>query len=461
MLTREHILILLCLLFPLQAMAQGESLGHRLGKVSGVTDADCTAAESKKALGLFDLFALAVKHAETLKIEEETVKQAEASKLGAIGSYLPHLSLKGTISLPHDSDAKNAVSSMKNGLFLYAKQPLLTGLEEWSGIAGSKHSVLRSTYLLHQAASTLLYDVAVGYFSVKLLEKTLASRKAMLALYGKNLAELKHRVALGKSRQSELLKMSSQVYRLEAGIKSLDQQLASARLGLSAVIGVPLSGRELQEIGMLPGPPAKNDSIEVMIKERWDVKAAEEEVKLADTNLMGAIGGHLPSLYIEGAYRIYQADKYGADYYIGLGAELPIFSGFTAHAKIKEARSILRQSELRLSRIRRYAAKDIIDAYSNWEATTQELAAYQKAYKSAQEASKASLADYQLNLVTVIDVIASLSALETAREEYDRVQLQCSLDRILLGIALNEFPGEGIRILKSAGSVETIDKVDK
>jgi hypothetical protein len=60
------------------------------------------------------------------------------------------------------------------------------------------------------------------------------------------------------------------------------------------------------------------------------------------------------------------------------------------------------------------------------------------------------LAEYRLNLTSILDVLTALSALQTARDDYERIVLQHRINRIRLGVATNEFSGDGIHSLKKA-----------
>jgi hypothetical protein len=56
--------------------------------------------------------------------------------------------------------------------------------------------------------------------------------------------------------------------------------------------------------------------------------------------------------------------------------------------------------------------------------------------------------EYRLNLVTILDVITSLQSLQDDRNDYEKTILQHKLNRIQLGIAINEFTGKNINLLK-------------
>ncbi len=450
--TRYFAPILIALLAASALFAGGKEIAPSLRQACGITDEDCRSAEKKSTVGLFDLYALAVRNTEKMQIERENVIQAEARRDQAIGSFFPKISLRATKALPNNDYGQNFSPGFRTGVLLYGRQPIITGLDEWSRLKGAKHDIRLRNYTLCYTATRLLYDIAYGYYNVLQISTSLESRNEVLKLYTKNLQELQRRVSLGKSRQSEVLRTRSQIFKIEAEIRSLTNELERARLLLATLTGVPMEGREIRGIADIPAPADIRAKVKTLVDARWDIRAASEEVKYSEAQLLAAKGGHLPSLYLEGAYRLYQPNATGPDYYFGLGAEIPIFSGGAVSAKIRESESALRQSELRLNNARRTAEQDIVDSYQSWETSGQEEEAYRRAYLAAKENYQTSLNDYRYNLVTILDVITSLTSLQGAQDDYARIMLQHRLNRVRLGIATSEFSGEGIRILRQDGT---------
>lgn len=222
-----------------------------------------------------------------------------------------------------------------------------------------------------------------------------------------------------------------------------------------------------------------------IVENRWDVKVAKAQMEYAKSGVLAAYGLHLPSVYFEGNYFLYQGQQSKTsqwksslqngislnsmssggtgwlsnylnggkptrtrDYYFSLGAEMPIFGGDITFAKVREANSIKRQADLNLSQTMRFARQDVIDSFQIWESSKIEIEAYRKALASAEENYRVVTGEYRLNLVTILDVLTTLTALQSAKEDYERAQLQFKLNRIKLGIAANEFSGGRIRALK-------------
>ncbi len=421
-------------------------LNALISEATGVTAGDVDKAEGKKTLTLFDAYALTLGNAEKIAISVEEYAQSLARRWQALGAFLPRVSLKAQKMYP-DNEPSNRTTYYGTGVSLYGRQPIVTGLDEWALFSYARHDKLLKKIRLSETASDLLLDVARSYYRLLQVEKGLKNREEMAGHYRRMLGELNRRVALGRSRKSEVLRTRSQISKLEAEIKSQKNELARARLEFNVVTGIP------PDVTLDENEPTSTDFSgeegDAMAR-RWDVKAAAREIELARARLLAARGGHLPSVYLEGSYKLYQKhDMGGRDYFFALGAELPLFSGGIVSARVEEAESMVKQAKLRDSLVRRSARKDIVDALQSYESSKNEMAAYKEALDSAVNNYAVTLNEYRLNLVTILDVLTSLTFMQSARDDYDRVMLQHRYNRVRLGVATGEFNGNGIGALRT------------
>ncbi len=435
----------LCLIPLISATAFSGEPVNILLRASGITEKDIRSSRGKEGLNLFNVFALSIRHNNPLMVKKEEITIAEARKDQAFGSFLPGISLKGSYNYPD----RNRYSSLQSNVYLYARQSILTGLNEISAYRGYRSEIKQRKFELSQYINLLLDDVSMNFYRVSIIMTNLESKKHILGLYHNVLRELQRRVVLGRSRRSEVLRINSEIYSLQSVIKGYETDLASARLSLASLTGIPVdavlvTGHTLKD----PADPGK--TLKKIIDKRWDVMAAREAVKAADNRVLAARGQHLPNIYIEGAYVLYTKKRTGKDYYASLGAELPLFSGGMVSARIREEKSALKQAELKLAETVKNAGRDITDAYQTWKNSWSEMEAYRLAYVSAENNYNVIMNEYRLNLVTIIDVFNALTTLSSAKQAYEDSRLRLSYNRIRLGIELNEFTGKGIAKLKNS-----------
>ena len=412
---------------------------------ANITGSDIERAGSRNVLSLFDLYALSVANTERLAIEGENNKRAEARHDGAFGAFLPKLSLRMYKTLPEPGSGSNFPP--RSNINLYARQNLITGLDEYTNYKGTAAEQRMRGYTLQHEAGRLLYDVSAAYLYALRVQKSLGAKQNIRDNYSAISAEIDKRVRLGRSRRSELLMVQSRIYTLDAEITSLTNELSRATNALRTLTGIS-NNALFEEDPVIPEPRYMSLDPASLAAKRYDIKAKTEETHIAKSATLAARGGHLPDVYLEGSYRLYQKNMNGQDYYAGLGATLPLFNGGMTSAAVREAESAERQTGLALSQARKNAEREIRDAFTSYLGTLAEKESYKKALDMAEQNYGSVLGEYRLSLVSILDVLNALTELEDARDALDAVTLDHTLSRITLGVSCAEFSGQGMQSLR-------------
>lgn len=447
---KKILFIFLAVNFAVSSFSAEKHFDILVRSATGISDQDLNAALSAPELTLFDAYALSVRNTETFKIEAEKTVQADARKDQAIGGILPKFSLRGNYAFP-DASGINAPSTQHSAINLYGRQPITTGLDEWTKISRTKSELKLSEYeLKYYAGRSLLELTSVFYKNIQ-LEKGINNRKELLSLYNKTLGELQRRYAIGRSRESEQLRTKSEIYKLEASMKSLEKDLATARIVLTTLIDKK-GAYKLNEGNPIREPEITEKNIRSIAVKRWDVQAAKEGVDAAKANFTAAWGGHIPTVYLEGYLRLYSDMSSNVTAYGSLGFEVPIYNGGITAAKTKEAESMLRQADLKYKKTLRTAEQDIIDAIQNYRNSVESVKSYKYAMDTVKKNYYSIMNEYRLNLVTILDVLTAMTNLQLSMDDFEKAELQNRIDRVWLGVAINEFPGIGIKMLKNNGN---------
>ncbi len=450
---KKYILTLLFIIMfisDLYSVTNYDSESQLLRASSGINEDDIKIVNGKTELSLFDTFAKAVYNTERLKIVGESYFQAKARKDQAFGAFLPYISLQGMYVLPTSLTGSSPAgfSGTNTGISVYARQNILTGLNEWGNYKGAGEDMNHSRTQMISNASILLLDVSSAFYNTLTFDHALSNSVEILNLYNRMREEQKRRVNLGRSRPSDLLRIDTQIFQLEAQIKETKNQLDSAKLTLATLAGIT-GNFKIEDRHNLPDLADIISHADEYAAKRIDVKAAKEDLERADTRLTAAMGGYLPNIYAQGAYSLASRSKSGNDYYAGLGVELPIFSGGIVNGKIREAESVKKQAELALSTVRRTALQDIVNAAKSYESSRNEIDAFKKALNAAQRNYQSVTEDYRRDRVTILDVLTSLTTLQSAKNDYEKAGLKCRFNRIWLGVAISEFNGDNIHLLNN------------
>ena len=282
--TPAVIALVLLLVVPVWAGTERKTDGL-LMQATGITREDVHGVSTKESLDLFDVYVMAVSGTERMAIEGEYALQADARRRQALGLFLPKISLKATKTLTEVD--RTTPSTQRSMVSLYARQNLLTGLDEYASFRGSAAEQRFRRYLLNDSAGKLLQEMATVYLRALQIERTLKNREKTLDHYRGVAAELRRRVAVGRSRQSELLRTNSQIFKIQAEIESLQSAYVQARSLLTVISGVPRERRLVEEVCLPPAPEVPEDMTK-LVESRYDVRAALEELEISRTRLLAA-----------------------------------------------------------------------------------------------------------------------------------------------------------------------------
>ena len=276
--------------------------------------------------------------------------------------------------------------------------------------------------------------MAKAYYIVLELEAEMRIQKSILSTLAKRWIELKERVALGQSRESEFLSTESEVASTKAKQEKLKGQIEAARDMLGFLVGKKLTEKLIDEFSTPQSVPSLA-TYQTMLVNRADLKAAVAETKLARGQLNYNKGELFPDLDVTGNYYPYRTG-YQEDikWDVNFTMSVPLFSAST-YGNIKEASAELKQTKLKEQESNRTAILELTQAYHHFFASQAESKALKIAEKKA-EAHYISLEkEYRLNGVNNLDVLQGLQEWQERRIQFNLAFFQTKLYYLDLLIA--------------------------
>jgi outer membrane protein len=388
------------------------------------------------ALTLDDCFQAALQRSEILADQKELVIQAEEHYQQARGSVLP--TVTGIASYLRQDDSQ---LSPANAAFfpaeqqvaeIRATQPLFRGFREFAALREAKKIISAQQAARDWAGLQLYLDVSQAFYNVLALQADVNHMDAQLGLFAQRIQELKERVAVGRSRPSEVLTIQTAQATLRAQRFSLQGQLRVAREILAFLTGLEAMVA-LVDTETPPGSPEPEDLYVQKIENRPDVLTARERVEANREGVRIASGEHWPNLDATGNYYL---NRSGAESPVKWDAQidltLPVFFGGQITSRTRAAESVQRQSENDLSLVRRSALQDIHTFRDNLVSDLTQIEAYEEAANLSAQNYKAVLKDYNLGLITNLDVLEALNSSQDALRALDHARYTAKLDFIRL-----------------------------
>ncbi len=409
------------------------------------------AASSEAASGNLTLeqaYRLALARSESLAIQEESLKVAEAHTLQALGTALPHIEVRAT-ELVQDTSATGGSGTDVGSTFtrrsrpevaLTLSQPLFQGFREFKALKVAGAEKKRDTHLVHRARQTLFADVARAYYTVLEAEREYALREQIKTTLFQRIQELMERLRLGKSRESELLATEAELAQAVAEADRAKGLVFTAHDYLGFLIGEDVN-QKLVDSYPVPSSAGPLEHWLSFLDRRPDLKALEESVRLAKGQLDYEKGGRYPALNLDANYYPYRAGfQNDIKWDLGFTMTVPIFKGGATRGLIREAASGWRQAELEKTRQWRQAETEVRQAYHTLQSSLKETASLRASSRKAGASYEKQVEEYRLGLVNNLEVLQSLRSLQEARVAAMRAYFQAKLNSLQLKLAAGDIP---------------------
>jgi outer membrane protein len=388
---------------------------------------------------LADCYAAALERSETVAQQRELVLQAHEHVRQAGGAVLPSLAAVAGWQWQESAGSSALQQSLaptsQTTARITATQPLFRGGREYAALRAARRLETAQQDTEQQAEVQLYKDVAAAYYAVLSAERDLVNLADQLKAYDARIVELIQWEAIGRSRTSEKLTAQAARANLEAVGVQLRGGLAQARETFAFLTGLPMDTPVADETGEVPAP-ADLATYLAALDNRPDVAAARSRAEAASDAVWVATGAVLPSVDLIGDYYMKRSgvlDNVHWDAQLAL--TIPIFTGGQTFSRIREARSVRRQSDQGLSLARRGAETEIRVLYDRLQADRGQVEALARAVELAQQSYDRQVEEYRQGLVNNLDVLTALNTLQGMRQALDRARYLVHTDMAQLEAA--------------------------
>jgi outer membrane protein len=380
-------------------------------------------APAQHLYGLDECFDASIRRSETIGSDDELIIQAEERYKQAIGSVLPAISGVGSYFQQQspNNDLGNSISPNKQTTAkLTGTQYLFQGLREYATLRQDKLLKSAQEDTKKQALIALFESASQSYYAVLSAEKQVADIRSEMPYYNQWIAELRNRIAIGRSQQQEILTVQAQVASLQATLETSLLAIQVNREAFSFITGLPQDTPLVDHVDLEKPILNLPDALQVIPK-RPEVTgqistrdAAEEAVKVA-------WGGNLPTVGLTGDYYFTRPQGYSnnINWDFQFTLTIPIYQGGVIQSQVRTAASQERQAELTLSLNKRTIDQNIRTIYASAVSDRAQVRALKLAKEVSYKDYEAEKRDYRLGLVANIDVIQALTTFQEAERAMD------------------------------------------
>jgi len=287
---------------------------------------------------------------------------------------------------------------------------------------------------------TFVYDVISAYYSALMAAADERVNRNLVKVAEHALSQAVRRFNAGVVPKADKLKAETTLAQ-----RRVDLQRSEGALRIA-------NGRLLNLMSMDPALPVELDDttpepelevrdveglIEVARAMRPDLAAMRENVNAADYRLYSSYLRNMPSV-VARAEQGLDLDNDVRSSSVSLRVSMPIFAGFANLNAVRVARSQRDQAEWRMSSRERLVAREVWDAFNNYNTALAVLTSTEALLASAKESERVVAGMYNVGRATMLDWMTSQSDLASAERQAVYAKYDLIIKKYALALAIGE-----------------------
>ncbi len=398
---------------------------------------------SKKPLMLAKAYEMALKRSESVAITAEEIAQAQARFYRSLDYFLPTVNFEMTrFQQDVNDDNAGGGSSLNFGRqrtpekkFVFS-QPLFSGFKELAALQSSGADKKEQRMKWKRAKELLFADVVEAYYAALNSEKDLQVLVAIQELMSQRMKDLKERVDLGRSRESELKTTLTDIKVLESDLVD-----AKTKVRVAANLLEFYLGESLQPYVLVEDNGEVRDMVSQAVdpERRADVSAAEQAYLVAQKSVVAANADFFPKITLDGNYYTQRVGfQSGNDWDVTLKFDVPVFEVGQTLGDVKEAVSNREKARLTWEETKRMAQLEARNEREEFISSQQSEEALGDAKKASKENYEILQKEYASNLVNNLEVLDALRRYQDIERRYQTAHYTTKKNYWKLKLALGE-----------------------
>lgn len=419
--------------------------------VSPAEDQDTPA----KTLTLDEAISGALRTNESVIVAREGVVQASSGLNQSTAALLPSLSVEGRYTR---YSRKQTVGQFllqpeeTQSLEVRLSQPLYIGGKNWSARRQAGKNLERSRVGLEDTREAVVLDAASAYYQVLKARRNIEIAEAARKRAAERLKVAEGRFEVGEVTRADVLRAEAELAGTEAELTAARSLHVDSVNILKRITGATGEVRVTEPTAQKEPQGDAEAFVQVAYANRGDYRQSILDQDVAEEGIRFAWGSFLPNLSLEGSY-VTRGQSPATTFFLSeslsgaLVLSYPIFEGGLRKAELDEARSTLREAELRRLALKRDIEVEVREALNALDRTSAVIKSFEKQLASAQENYEVVFEQFKAGLATTVDVIDADSTLVSAQRNlmisrYDLELAVMELKRTV-GVLLEEMIGEG------------------
>jgi outer membrane protein len=407
---------------------------------------------------LEDLYRLALKQAERVKIAEEEIVVAEREKDRAFSFLMPRLTASGDYRR-YDQEEIGPTGSFvqpgrSSGFTVRLDQSLSLGGRELTGLRITKTGIQRSRFDLSSVQEDYLQRVAVSYYALFRAKRAIEIQQTNVARLTKYRDASQTRLKVGEVTKTTVLRAQAELSGASAELVKAQNAYDLTKVLLARIVGlsgdftikqdpyatITVEEKERME-GQLSIDGCQPLDLECLknkaLAQRPDLRSLELQKKIAEDQVSFARGANFPTLSLEGAYmakdeKPQTGGLVNNSLFGGVRLSLPIFEGGLRRAEVAQAQARERQARYSLEDGKKGVGIEVESAYLDLKTQVGILTSLEDQLTFSRDNYNAVAKQFEFGLASSLDVLDANTQLVTAERQMADAQFDYQLSLVRL-----------------------------
>jgi len=409
-------------------------------------------AQEARQYTLSQVYRIALKMNEEIKITEEQYQQSGHAITKARSAILPHLSFNFLAnhydrSVTYDISPEVSLEIFPQNAYTMTVSLgvlLFDGGRSWNLYKGAKTNKEMTGNNLRLTRQGILLAAAAAYYIVIKAQKEVELTRQYLELAEKQLRVAQSRFRVGEVTKTAVLQAELDLLNSRRELIQKENELQIAKDRLSSLVGIE-GDYQLTEPTSPPIPEGSLDElITLALQNRLELRNNSLNQRLANLEIQNARGRFIPTVSTQASFLrqsvLFPSKEYAS---IGINVAVPIFDGGLGIAEMREAKSMQVQARLSRDRLVKDIELDVTEAYLGLESLTEAVKTLEKQVQLAEENYQLVSRFFAVGEATSLELSQALNALDRARKNltslrYDRHLAILNLQKVV-GIFAAEY----------------------
>ncbi|MCC6303516.1 MAG: efflux transporter outer membrane subunit [Gammaproteobacteria bacterium] len=388
---------------------------------------------------LTDLVVQALAANTDVRAARARLRQARAQRDVTAAGLGPSLTASASAQRSKQGDA-DAANQFRAG-FDAGWEPDIFGATR-SGVSAADADVLASAGSLADTRVSIAAETAVSYMQLRGFQARLAIARENLASQEQTLQLTQWRAQAGLATSLEVEQARAAVEQTRAQIPALEASATQTLNGLAVLTGRP-PGASPATLTEAVGPPALPADLALAIpaetlRQRPDVRVAEQQVVAAAARIDQAAAARLPSFQLSGSLGLSALTVSGLSETGALlrsilaGVSLPVFDGGQRRAQVRAQEAAFDEARENYRAVVLAALQDVEDSLVALDKARARLAAQRRAAEAARNAALLADHRYASGLIDFQTVLETQRTLLSAQDGVAGTEAELGADYVRL-----------------------------